>query len=116
MHLQDDYFSFAIDVTDYSKMIPWERTVANPVMDLSIGFNELFVVTKETIRCSFFFQLFMKYDQHMLVSGKTGTGKTRIISNEINSICSNPENNKTLIPITFTCQTSVTDLQNQMEG
>mmetsp|Transcript_44966 Transcript_44966/g.98246 ORF Transcript_44966/g.98246 Transcript_44966/m.98246 type:complete len:86 (+) Transcript_44966:1560-1817(+) len=85
-------------------------------MDLKVPFNDLFVSTKETITLSHFFNFYMKYNQHMLVSGNTGTGKTRIVLTEIAKICANPENKKAMIPINFSAQTSVNDLQNQMEG
>jgi len=52
----------------------------------------------------------------MLVSGNTGTGKTRIVLTEISKITVDLENPKILIPISFSAQTAVNDLQNQMEG
>lgn len=64
-------------------MIQWEKTVEKTNLDTSISFNEIFVVTKETIRLSYFFDLSMRYDDHILISGNTGTGKSRIIMTEI---------------------------------
>jgi len=58
----------------------------------------------------------MKYGLHMLVSGNTGTGKTRIIATEINKIVSDPDSNKAFIPVFLSAQTPVVELQNQMEG
>jgi hypothetical protein len=52
----------------------------------------------------------------MLVSGGTGTGKTRVVMTEIQITCNNPDNKKTFVPIAFSAQTSVNDLQNQLEG
>lgn len=52
----------------------------------------------------------------MLVSGGTGTGKTRVVMTELQNTCSNPDNRKTFVPIAFSAQTSVNDLQNQLEG
>jgi hypothetical protein len=52
----------------------------------------------------------------MLVSGGTGTGKTRVVMTELQITCNNPDNKKTFVPIAFSAQTSVNDLQNQLEG
>ena len=53
---------------------------------------------------------------NMLVSGNTGTGKTRVVMTELQALCGNPENNKTFLPIAFSAQTSVFDLQTQLEA
>jgi dynein heavy chain len=52
----------------------------------------------------------------MLVSGNTGTGKTRVAMTELINICNNPDNNKSFVPIAFSAQTSVSDLQTQLEA
>jgi dynein heavy chain len=52
----------------------------------------------------------------MVVSGGTGTGKTRVVMTELLNTCNNADNNKSFVPIAFSAQTSVFDLQNQLEG
>jgi len=52
----------------------------------------------------------------MLVSGNTGTGKTRVVLTEIAKIGFDAEHPKVLIPIAFSAQTNVSDLRTQMEG
>jgi len=37
MQVLEDYFDFALDISDYSKLIPWERTVAKTVLDVRIN-------------------------------------------------------------------------------
>jgi len=45
--------------------------------------KSLIVQTAETQRFQYFFNFFVKYNQHLLVTGPTGTGKTITIQSEL---------------------------------
>jgi len=116
MQLQEDYFTNVIDKEDVSKFVKWESTAVPNELDISISFGEIFVSTKETLILSYFFNFYTKFNMHMLVSGGTGTGKTRVVMTELINTCTNPDNKRSFVPIAFSAQTSVTDLQTQLEG
>jgi len=103
-------------VVDFSKFIPWERTIAKSVLDDRIPFNDIFVVTSETICCSYFYQLYNKYQSHLLITGKSGTGKSKIVMNEIHSICANHMNKKLSFFVSFFAKTNVKEFQAQLKS
>lgn len=116
MQIQEDYFSNTLDKDEPSKFVKWETTAKPNELDITISFNDIFVETKETLILSYFFNFYSKFNMNMLVSGGTGTGKTRVVMTELVNTCNNPDNNKSFVPIAFSAQTSVFDLQNQLEG
>mmetsp|Transcript_56024 Transcript_56024/g.121922 ORF Transcript_56024/g.121922 Transcript_56024/m.121922 type:complete len:92 (+) Transcript_56024:2325-2600(+) len=58
----------------------------------------------------------MKFNESLCLSGGSGSGKTKLLQNEVRSICSNPENEKSHLNVRFTAKSKVETLQDYLEG
>jgi dynein heavy chain len=83
--------------------ISWNDTVAEYQVDMKASYAEIIVPTFDSIRMKYVKRLLITNGKHVLCPGPTGTGKTinftDLLSKEM------PEE-YTLIPITFSAQTS----------
>ena len=92
--------------------ISWNDTVAEYQVDMKASYAEIIVPTFDSIRMKYVKRLLITNGKHVLCPGPTGTGKTinftDLLSKEM------PEE-YTLIPITFSAQTSANQTQDGLD-
>ncbi|KAH9163072.1 hypothetical protein LEN26_000647, partial [Aphanomyces euteiches] len=105
-------------VYDYSysmkehKWIFWMDTIAPYRVSNQISFAEIVVPTSDSVRNTFLLEQLVKIENHVLMVGATGTGKTVNISRFLSSL------NADYMPIamTFSAQTSANQTQDLLDS
>jgi len=107
----DDVYSWRFVQEDHGRWEKWSEIVdkASP-LDKEMTFNELMVVTEDTVRYSYLIKLFVTHQIPLLLVGPTGTGKSVYINNYL----SNDMDKQKYKPVTinFSAQTSAQQVQN----
>lgn len=92
--------------------VKWDETVSPYVVDQKAQYSEIIVPTFDSIRMKFVKKQLILNDKHILCPGPTGTGKTINIVDLLNQEM--PEE-YTMIPITFSAQTSANQTQDGLD-
>ncbi|CAM9191036.1 unnamed protein product [Choristocarpus tenellus] len=106
-------------VYDYSfdqekgEWVPWMETVDPYKHDPKLTFSELIIPTVDSVRYTYLLNLLVTGDQHVLMTGPTGTGKTVNIVQHLQGGLSD-----TYVPLclTFSAQTSANQTQDLIDG
>ena len=105
-------------VYDYSydqknkQWVRWDETVAPYAVDPRAQYAEIIVPTFDSIRMKFVKKLLITNNKHVLAPGPTGTGKT---INFIDLLNQEMPEEYSMIPITFSAQTSANQTQDGLD-
>jgi dynein heavy chain, axonemal len=107
--IMEHYFDFhKNDFVKYST----EGSPFNYVRDMP--YFSIFVPTIDTLRYSSIFELLIRQQKNVFVTGETGVGKTAILLNVLNKLLATEE--FTHIQMNFSAQTSSEDTQKSLES